>query len=40
MGSRFLRVTFDESLPSAKTSPFMDDDLVEKEAIKEMARKS
>nr|GEV27684.1 retrovirus-related Pol polyprotein from transposon TNT 1-94 [Tanacetum cinerariifolium] len=31
-----LNVTFDETLPPSKTSPFVDDDLDEEEAIKEL----
>nr|GEZ21968.1 copia protein [Tanacetum cinerariifolium] len=31
-----LNVTFDETPPPSKTSPFMDDDLDEEEAIKEL----
>ncbi|GJY01832.1 copia protein [Tanacetum coccineum] len=33
-----LNVTFDESPPPSKTSPLVDDDLVEEEAIEEMYR--
>ncbi|GKG20498.1 hypothetical protein Tco_0380299, partial [Tanacetum coccineum] len=38
-GSR-LNVTFDETPPPAKTSPLVDDDLDEEEAIREIEKKN
>ncbi|GJZ12065.1 retrovirus-related pol polyprotein from transposon TNT 1-94 [Tanacetum coccineum] len=40
IGRESLNVTFDETPPSSKTSPFVDDDLDEEEAIKVTKKKS